>query len=163
LSRFLSHRKVTHSIIHRRRGPRSSVPREIIARYPRFLIPSRAMQDKPKDSDGVQLLQRTIQLHGEFRRSLEPTGVTPLQASILTYLHDHSEVPPRTSWLAVHLRLSIPTLSEAVLNMIQKKWMTRERAFDDRRASELRLTKQGRLVAQKILSALNGHGSRLLK
>jgi len=47
--------------------------------------------------------------------------------------------------------------------MIQNKWNTRERAFDDRRASELRLTKQGRIVVQKVLSALNGHGSRLLK
>ena len=121
------------------------------------------MQDKLKYSDRVQLLQRTIQLHGELRTSLEPTGVTPLQASILTYLHDHSEVPPRTSWVALHLRLSIPTLSEAVLRMIQKKWISRERAFDDRRASELRLTKQGRIVVQKVLSALNGHGSRLLK
>ena len=121
------------------------------------------MQGEPKYPDGVKLLQRTIQLQGELRRSLESTGATPLQASILTYLHYHSDVPPRNVWLASHLRLSTPTVSEALLKMTQKKWITRDLACDDKRERELRLTKQGHMVLQKVLSALNGQRWRLFR
>ena len=33
------------------------------------------------------LLELVLQLHGEFRRSLEPIRVTPLQAGVLLYRH----------------------------------------------------------------------------
>ena len=54
----------------------------------------------------LTLLELVLQLHGEFRRSLEPTCVTPLQAGVLLFLRRHADakltdaaaalrVPPR--------------------------------------------------------------------
>ena len=36
-------------------------------------------------------LKRVLWLHGQFRRCLEPIGVTPLQAGVLLPLHRHRE------------------------------------------------------------------------
>ncbi len=39
----------------------------------------------------LTLLELALQLHSEFRRSLEPIRVTPLQAGMLLFLHRHPE------------------------------------------------------------------------
>jgi hypothetical protein len=40
---------------------------------------------------GSTLLELLLQLHGEFRRSLEPIRVTPLQAGVILFLRRHAE------------------------------------------------------------------------
>ena len=37
------------------------------------------------------LLELVLQLHGEFRRSLDPIRVTPLQAGVILYLQRHMD------------------------------------------------------------------------
>jgi hypothetical protein len=39
----------------------------------------------------LTLLEAVLQLHGEFRKSLEPVRVTPLQAGVLLFLQRHAE------------------------------------------------------------------------
>lgn len=41
--------------------------------------------------EDLTLLERVLQLHGEFRSNLEPIGVTPLQAGVLLFLRRHAE------------------------------------------------------------------------
>ena len=40
---------------------------------------------KQNDHDEPTRLELVLQLHGEFRRSLEPIHVTPLQAGVLFF------------------------------------------------------------------------------
>jgi hypothetical protein len=58
------------------------------------------------DDEALTVLELVLRLEGEFRRSLEPLRVTPLQAGVLLFLHRHAEarltdaaaalrVPPR--------------------------------------------------------------------
>jgi hypothetical protein len=39
----------------------------------------------------LTLLELVLQLHGDFRRSLEPIRVTPLQAGVLLFLRRHAD------------------------------------------------------------------------
>jgi hypothetical protein len=39
-----------------------------------------------KSHETLTLLELVLQLHGEFRRGLEPIRVTPLQAGVLLFL-----------------------------------------------------------------------------
>ena len=56
--------------------------------------------------EALTLLELVLRLEGEFRRSLEPIRVTPLQAGVVLFLQRHAEarltdaaaalrVPPR--------------------------------------------------------------------
>jgi hypothetical protein len=40
----------------------------------------------------LTLLEQVLQLHGEFRRSLDPIRVTPLQAGVILFLR-HPRMP----------------------------------------------------------------------
>jgi DNA-binding MarR family transcriptional regulator len=44
-----------------------------------------------KDDEKLTLLELVLRLEGEFRRSLEPIRVTPLQAGVLLYLYRHAD------------------------------------------------------------------------
>lgn len=41
--------------------------------------------------EALTLLELVLRLEGEFRRSLEPIRVTPLQAGVILYLHRHPD------------------------------------------------------------------------
>jgi len=41
--------------------------------------------------EDLTILERVLQLHGQFRRSLEPLGVTPLQAGVILFLRRHAD------------------------------------------------------------------------
>jgi hypothetical protein len=58
----------------------------------------------------LTLLELVLQLHGEFRRSLEPIRVTPLQAGVILYLHRHRDAKLMDAAAALHVRQA--TLSE---------------------------------------------------
>jgi DNA-binding MarR family transcriptional regulator len=96
----------------------------------------------------LTLLELVLQLHGEFRRSLEPTRVTPLQAGVILFLRRHAEA--RVTDAAAALRLRLPTLSEVVNDLVRKRWVTKRRSVTDTRVVHLRLSRQGKVIARKI-------------
>jgi len=104
---------------------------------------------KHNGHEGLTLLELVLQLHGEFRRSLEPIRVTPLQAGVLLFLRRHTEA--RVTDTATALRLRLPTLSEVVNDLVRKRWVTKRRSVTDTRVVHLRLSRRGQAVAQKIV------------
>ena len=58
----------------------------------------------------LTLLELVLQLHGEFRRILEPIRVTPLQADVLLFIRRHANA--RVTDAAAALRVRQPTLIE---------------------------------------------------
>ena len=96
----------------------------------------------------LTLLELVLQLHGEFRRSLEPIRVTPLQAGVLLYLQRHMDA--RVTDAATALRLRLPTLSEVVKDLVRKHWVTKRYSVEDHRAVCLRLSRRGEALAKRI-------------
>ena len=94
------------------------------------------------------LLERVLRWHGEFRRGLEPIGVTPLQAGVLLFLHRHAKA--KVTEAAAVLRVSLPTLSAVVKDLVHKRWVIRRYSVEDRRAVCLSLSGQGEVLARKI-------------
>ena len=87
-------------------------------------------------------------MEGEFRRSLEPIRVTPLQAGVILFLRRHADA--RVTDAATALRVRLPTLSAGVKDLVRKRWVTNRRSAEDRRAVCLSLSRQGEVVARKI-------------
>jgi len=96
----------------------------------------------------LTLLELVLRLEGEFRRSLEPIRVTPLQAGMLLYLQRHTDAKLTDAAAALCLRL--PTLSEVVKDLVRNRWVTNRRSVEDRRAVCLSLSRRGQALAQKI-------------
>jgi DNA-binding MarR family transcriptional regulator len=96
----------------------------------------------------LTLLELVLQLHGDFRRSLEPIRVTPLQAGVLLYLQRHIDASVTDA--ATALRLRLPTLSEVVKDLVRKRWVTKRYSVEDRRAVCLRLSRRGQVITRKI-------------
>jgi DNA-binding MarR family transcriptional regulator len=103
---------------------------------------------KRNGHEELTLLELVLQLHGEFRRSLEPIGVTPLQAGVLLFLSRHAEA--RVTDAATALRLRLPTLSEVVKDLVRKRWVAKRRSVTDTRVVHLSLSRRGQVLAQKI-------------
>jgi DNA-binding MarR family transcriptional regulator len=96
----------------------------------------------------LTLLELVLQLHGEFRRSLEPIRVTPLQAGVLLYLQRHMDA--RVTDAATALRLRLPTLSEVVKDLVRKRWVIKRRSVTDTRVVHLLLSRRGNALALQI-------------
>ena len=96
----------------------------------------------------LTLLELVLRLHGEFRRSLEPIRVTPLQAGVLLFLRRHAEA--RMTDAATALRMRLPTLSVVVKALVRKRWVTRHRSLTDTRVVHLLLSRRGRVITRKI-------------
>jgi DNA-binding MarR family transcriptional regulator len=96
----------------------------------------------------LTLLELVLQLHGEFRRSLEPIRVTPLQAGVLLFLYRHAEA--RVTDAAVALGVRLPTLSTVLKALVRKRWVTRHRSVTDTRVVHLRLSRRGNALALQI-------------
>ena len=94
------------------------------------------------------LLELVLQLHGEFRRSLEPLRVTPLQAGVILYLGRHTNA--KLTDAADSLGVRVPTLSEVVNDLVGKRWVTNRRSAEDRRAVCLSLSRRGEALARRI-------------
>ena len=107
----------------------------------------------------LTLLELVLQLHGEFRRSLEPIRVTPLQAGVLLYLQRHMDA--RVTDAATALRLRLPTLSEVVKDLVRKHWVTKRYSVEDHRTVCLRLSRRGEALAQRIEGQVRGVRSDL--
>jgi DNA-binding MarR family transcriptional regulator len=96
----------------------------------------------------MTLLEVVLQLHGEFRRSLEPLRVTPLQAGMLLFLHRHADA--RLTDAAAALRVNPPTLSVVVTDLVRKRWVAKRRSVTDSRVVHLRLSRQGQALVRRI-------------
>ena len=103
---------------------------------------------KHNGHEKLTLLELVLQLHGEFRSSLEPIRVTPLQAGVLLYPQRHMDA--RVTEAATALRLRLPTLSEVVKDLVRKHWVTKRYSVEDHRAVCLRLSRRGEALAQRI-------------
>lgn len=107
------------------------------------------MQGAPQGNEGKPtLLELVLQLHGEFRRSLEPIRVTPLQAGVLLFLRRHAE--SNLTDTAAALRVRQPTLSEVMKDLVRKRWVTKRRSVADTRIVHLRLSPRGLVITRKI-------------
>jgi DNA-binding MarR family transcriptional regulator len=90
-----------------------------------------------------------LQLHGEFRRSLESIRVTPLQAGVLLFLRRHPEAKVTDAAAALCVRL--PTVSEVVKDLVRKRWVIKRRSATDTRVVHLRLSRQGTALVRRIM------------
>jgi DNA-binding MarR family transcriptional regulator len=104
--------------------------------------------DHHKDREELTLLEVVLQLHGEFRRSLEPIRVTPLQAGVILFLRRHTDA--KLTDAAASLGVRLPTLSEVVKDLVRKRWVTKRRSATDTRAVCLSLSRRGEALAQRI-------------
>jgi DNA-binding MarR family transcriptional regulator len=96
----------------------------------------------------LTLLELVLQLHGEFRRILEPFRVTPLQAGVLLFIRRHANA--RVTDAAAAFRLRLPTLSEVVKALARKRWVTKRRSVKDDRVVVLSLSRWGDTLALQI-------------
>ena len=107
------------------------------------------MQDvKHNGHEELTLLELVLQLHGDFRRSLEPIRVTPLQAGVILFLRRHTDA--KLTDAAASLGVRLPTLSEVVKDLVRKRWVTKRRSVEDRRAVCLSLSRRGEALARRI-------------
>ncbi|HKQ34468.1 MAG TPA: MarR family transcriptional regulator [Nitrospiraceae bacterium] len=102
----------------------------------------------PHERQEPTQLEQVLWLHGQYRRSLEPLGVTPLQAGVLLYVRRHTET--NMTNIAAALCLRLPTLSEVVKDLVRKRWLTRRRSVEDTRVVHLRLSSRGNALVVKI-------------
>ena len=103
---------------------------------------------KHNGHEELTLLELVLQLHGEFRRSLEPIRVTPLQAGVILSLRRHTDA--KLTDAAASLGVRLPTLSEVVKDLVRKRWVTKRRSATDTRAVCLSLSRRGAALAQRI-------------
>lgn len=73
--------------------------------------------------------------------------VSPTQGQILSRLAAHG--PMRLSKIAEELAVSLPTISDAVAKLVEKKLAEKRRAGDDGRAQLLQLTEAGANIARQ--------------
>jgi len=110
--------------------------------------------------DALTFLELVLQLHGEFRRSLEPLRVTPLQAGVLLFLRRHAEA--KLTDAAAALRVRLPTLSTVIKDHVRKRWITKRRSVTDTRAVCLALSWQGQALARRIKDSVRNVRSDLI-
>lgn len=103
---------------------------------------------KHNGHEELTLLELVLQLHGDFRRSLEPIRVTPLQAGVILFLRRHTDA--KLTDAAASLGVKLPTLSEVVKDLVRKRWVTKRRSATDTRAVCLSLSRRGEALAQRI-------------
>ena len=103
---------------------------------------------KHNGHEELTLLELVLQLHGEFRRSLEPIRVTPLQAGVILFLRRHTDA--KLTDAAASLGVRLPTLSEVVKDLVRKRWVTKRRSVEDRRVVCLSLSRRGEALARRI-------------
>ena len=104
--------------------------------------------DKDESQHTPTLLEVVLRMHGEFRRRLEPIGVTPLQAGVMLYLQRHPDAKMKDT--AAALDVKPPTLTAVIDDLVRKRWVTRQRALYDERAVCVRLSRQGQVVSGKV-------------
>jgi DNA-binding MarR family transcriptional regulator len=93
----------------------------------------------------LTFLEMVLQVHGEFRRGLEPLRMTTLQTGVILFLQRHADA--KLTDAAAALRVTLPTLSVVVKALVQKRWVTKRRSVPDSRAVCLSLSRRGETLA----------------
>jgi DNA-binding MarR family transcriptional regulator len=96
----------------------------------------------------LTLLELVLRVQGEFRRSLEPIRVTPLQAGVMLFLRRHTDAKLTDASAALCVRL--PTLSEVVKDLVRKRWVTRHRSVKDDRVVCVSLSRRSKALVLEI-------------
>jgi len=96
----------------------------------------------------VTTLERVLQWHGAFRRSLGPIRVTPLQAAMLLFVSRHAEAKLKDAANALCVRP--PTLNDVVKDLVRKRWVTKRRSVVDTRVVHLQLSRRGEALTHQI-------------
>jgi len=109
------------------------------------MIKERAVKNGHAD---VTTLERVLQWHGAFRRSLGPIRVTPLQAAMLLFVSRHAEA--KLTDVARALCVRRPTSTEVVKALIRNRWVTQRRSVVDARVVHLRLSQRGEALTRQI-------------
>lgn len=120
---------------------------------------------------GYQVAQASVCTLAVFDREVgQPLGLKPAEYTLLALVRDNPGVSP--SRLAQALTLPAPTVTLFADRLQARGWLSRERSDVDRRAQQLRLTREGEAACQdatrrllaaerRALSALT-EGERLL-
>lgn len=98
--------------------------------------------------EDLTILERVLQLHGQFRRSLEPLRVTPLQAGVILFLRRHADA--NVTDAATALGVSQATLSRAVITLVRMQWVAKRRSAKDDRVVALSLSRRMNALALQI-------------
>ena len=98
--------------------------------------------------EALTLLELVLRLEGEFRRSLEPIRVTPLQAGVILFLRRHANA--KLTDTATALGVKPPTLSQVITDVVRKRWVTKRRSVTDTSVVCLSLSWRGEALAQRI-------------
>jgi len=96
----------------------------------------------------VTTLERVLQWHSAFRRSLGPIRVTPLQGAMLLFVRRHAET--RLTDAARALCVRRPTLTEVVKALVRNRWVTQRRSVVDARVVHLGLSQRGEALTRQI-------------
>jgi len=80
-------------------------------------------------------------------------NLNPAQAEIVQLLRDRTH-GVRLSWLATQLSVSNASASDSVTALVAKGLVRKDRAEDDRRATALWLTDEGKVLADRLAGAL---------
>jgi DNA-binding MarR family transcriptional regulator len=101
-----------------------------------------------QEATQVALLMNSLvaRLSRDSVRDLSRLGVTFAAARVLELLHETAH--PRCSAIATRLGFDAPTLSHLLRSLAARDLVTRERAKDDNRVVEVRLTAKGRVLAR---------------
>jgi DNA-binding MarR family transcriptional regulator len=94
------------------------------------------------------LLEATLRLQGDFRKELEPIGVTPLQGAVIMFLR--RRVDSQVKDASAALSVQQPTMSVVVRDLVRKGWVTNAPSKHDKRAVNLRLSRQGEAMARSV-------------
>jgi DNA-binding MarR family transcriptional regulator len=112
------------------------------------MLPMTIERSAKNGYEDLTTLERVLQLHGQFRRSLEPLRVTPLQAGVLMFLRRHPAA--KVTDAADALVVRVPTVSEVVNDLVRKRWVTKRNSVEDRRVVCVQLSRRGLALALQI-------------
>ncbi len=96
---------------------------------------------------GYAASRASIELRKTFTRHLGPLDLKPVEFSILALVAANGEVNQRRLGLA--LDVAPPNMAITLDRMVERGWVERVRATQDRRAQLIHLTAAGRKLARK--------------
>ncbi len=109
--------------------------------------------------NNLSLLELVLQLNDDFRRRLEPIGVTLLQAGLLLFLCRHADASVKEA--AAALGVTGSTLSGVIKALVRKQWVIKRYSKEDHRTVCLSLSRRGLVMTRKIEVQVRGVSTAL--
>lgn len=112
--------------------------------------------DRQAESIDSKIVVALERISSAFRVLLwnesKETALSPIQIQILIFLLYHTGEKSRTSYLAREFNITKATISDSVKVLLQKKLVEKREDALDSRSFGLRLTREGKRMAQKLAS-----------